>query len=197
MSAVHFQIVAHRGDKAHAPENTFPAFELAVACKADAIEASFGHGDRFKGTRIPRLDAFVETFLPRIQLQIEIKAPSATLPAVELLRRSGSFDRVMLTSFDRQNLIVAKKAEPRLRTGWLLSHDNHATVEDAKALGCTAIIPDSSRVNEEFVTRAHDIGLLIWSWGVDSLDCAERIIKAGADGGTYDDPGALVAFLRR
>src|ERR1051326_5111070 len=33
-----FCVVAHRGDCAHAPENTLPAFELAVQKKADAIE---------------------------------------------------------------------------------------------------------------------------------------------------------------
>jgi glycerophosphoryl diester phosphodiesterase len=31
-------IIAHRGDKAHAPENTLPAFNLAVEKGADAIE---------------------------------------------------------------------------------------------------------------------------------------------------------------
>ena len=31
-------IIAHRGDKTHAPENTLPAFELAVENGADAIE---------------------------------------------------------------------------------------------------------------------------------------------------------------
>lgn len=31
-------VIAHRGASAHAPENTFPAFEIAILLKADAIE---------------------------------------------------------------------------------------------------------------------------------------------------------------
>src|SRR5262245_3230324 len=103
-----FTVVAHRGDKAHAPENTFRVFELAVAARADAIEtdvrmtkdgvAVLLHDASLKRTAgvdkpieqvtwdevqklnadVPRLDAFVETFLPRISLQIEIKAEAAT-----------------------------------------------------------------------------------------------------------------------
>jgi len=33
-----FHVVAHRGDCAHAPENTLPAFDAAVLAEADAIE---------------------------------------------------------------------------------------------------------------------------------------------------------------
>ncbi|MBE7465377.1 MAG: glycerophosphodiester phosphodiesterase [Planctomycetes bacterium] len=33
-----FQVLAHRGDKAHAPENTIPAFEAGLACGAGGLE---------------------------------------------------------------------------------------------------------------------------------------------------------------
>lgn len=33
-----FQVIAHRGDKAHAPENTIPAFEAGLACGAGGLE---------------------------------------------------------------------------------------------------------------------------------------------------------------
>ncbi|MEK7415993.1 MAG: glycerophosphodiester phosphodiesterase family protein [Planctomycetota bacterium] len=38
MSAPAIRIVAHRGDSAHAPENTLPALAAAVRAKADAVE---------------------------------------------------------------------------------------------------------------------------------------------------------------
>jgi glycerophosphoryl diester phosphodiesterase len=38
MAARTFHVIAHRGDSAHAPENTFAAFDLAVALPADGIE---------------------------------------------------------------------------------------------------------------------------------------------------------------
>lgn len=221
-----FMVVAHRGDKAHAPENTFRSFELAVAAKADAIETDVRltrdgvpvllHDASLKRTAgldkpveqvswdeirkldrgIPRLDEFVETFLPRIPLQIEIKAEAATLPTVEILRRGGAFDRVLLTSFESRFLRAAKQAEPRLVTGWLLSHDSSATVEDVKTLGCAFVNPNSDHVNEAWVGRAHAAGLKVCAWGVDNLEIAARVVKAGADGATYDDPAALLSLLR-
>src|SRR5262245_16619676 len=49
--------VAHRGDKANAPENTFPAFELAVEKKADAIEEMYKNVDGNWGFGFSRRDA--------------------------------------------------------------------------------------------------------------------------------------------
>lgn len=36
-------VIAHRGDSIHAPENTLPAFELAVKLKADLVELDYYH----------------------------------------------------------------------------------------------------------------------------------------------------------
>jgi glycerophosphoryl diester phosphodiesterase len=233
-----FCVVAHRGDCAHAPENTFPAFELAVQKKADAIEtdvrltmdgvavllhdaslkrttgcdelienltweelrkldASYRHGERFKNTRVPRLDEFVESFLPKIRLQIEIKAEAATLPTIEVLRRHNAFDRVLLTCFESGPLKIARETEPRLSTGWLLDRESKTTVEEVKALGCSAMLLNSSRVTEDLVKHGRDAGLLMWAWAVNDLDAAARVIQAGVDGATYDDPAALLSFLGR
>lgn len=97
------QVIAHRGASGHRPENTLPAYELAIEMRADMIEIDLhktkdGHivvthdaelpglgeiADRTlqelrsldmgEGERIPVLDDVLDDFASRIAFNLEIK----------------------------------------------------------------------------------------------------------------------------
>jgi glycerophosphoryl diester phosphodiesterase len=231
-----FQVIAHRGDCAHAPENTLPAFRLALEKKADGIEtdvratrdgvpvllhdanlkrttgvdalveeltwddvrqldAGILRGPAFAGTRVSRLDEFLAEFLPRIPLQIELKAERAIEPTLELIRRNDAVHRVLITSFEREFLVTAFAEEPRIHAGWLLNDAPISGVSGIKALGCRVAIPHASHVTAEYVQAAQASGLRVRAWGVKNLETAITVIQAGAEAATYNDPGELLNHL--
>ena len=51
-------VIAHRGDSIHAPENTLPAFELAVKLKADLVELDYYHSK--EGVPVVTHDNFLD-----------------------------------------------------------------------------------------------------------------------------------------
>lgn len=97
------QVIAHRGASGHRPENTLPAYELAIEMRADMIEVDLHrthdgaivitHDSSFAGLgeigeaplaavraldvggglRVPILDELLDGFAPRIAFNLEIK----------------------------------------------------------------------------------------------------------------------------
>jgi glycerophosphoryl diester phosphodiesterase len=235
-----FRVFAHRGDSAHAPENTLPAFDCAVALPAHGIETdvqvtsdgmpilfhdlslkrttgreanvadvSFGEiqtldagrwkGDAFAGTRIPTLDQALAKYLERIPFNIELKDTASAVPTVAALRKyegSGSFERIVLTSFHQEWLVAAKRLDSRCRICPLLQPRDPLTVGEAVKLGYTAVSVHWPSVTRAFVDEAHAKGIAVISWGVKNLDAAKTIIDLGVDGCTYDDPGELLTYLK-
>lgn len=151
----------------------------------------------FAGERIPTLDAALDTILAGAVPMIEHKAgPAEAL--VELLRRKGLVDRVLVQSFDWDWLARVRELEPRLTLA---------------ALG-------SRRLDEERLQRIEDLGVSMVHWnhqdlrladithlrGVDQLVCVYTVnpdlvmlgcLGAGLDAITTDHPRRLLELARR
>jgi glycerophosphoryl diester phosphodiesterase len=120
-------VIGHRGASADAPENTLPAFALALAQGADALEldvhatadgvpvvihdptldrttdrrgavAGLGAED-VRAAQVPSLAEVLDAF-PRTPLLIEVKSPAATAPLADVIRRHGAAGRVAVAAFD-------------------------------------------------------------------------------------------------
>src|SRR3954452_5296438 len=154
------RVNAHRGAMGYAPENTFAAFELAVAQGADMIEMDVhltadnqcvvihdetlerttdGHGlvgemtlaelqrfdagswfgSEFAGQHIPSLDEVLAWGHGRAIMNIEIKADPVPYEGIEarvvdLIRRHGMQDDVILISFDHRAIKRVKALAPEI-----------------------------------------------------------------------------------
>jgi glycerophosphoryl diester phosphodiesterase len=137
---------AHRGGAAHAPENSWRAFEHALAlgywyletdvqATADGVLIAFHDRtlDRVTGRpgRIARLPyrevararisgiepiPVLEDLLgawPDVRLNIDLKDAPAVRPLAEVLRRTGAWDRVCVTSFSASRLRAARRVFDR------------------------------------------------------------------------------------
>jgi glycerophosphoryl diester phosphodiesterase len=140
------RVVAHRGSSASHPDNSWVAFEAAVAEGADAIECdvvatrdgvlAIRHdllvGDRFVGERtfaelesaepqVIRLDDLLSwARAARIDLLIEIKEPDLAVAAATTIGKSAWRDRITVGGFHAPALAAIKRAEPALRTSFML-----------------------------------------------------------------------------
>jgi len=119
---------AHRGARAHAPENTLDAFRLAVRLGATGLESDVwvtadGHavldhdgvvGSRLRRRRIAELDrAELPSHIPTLaelyqavgtglELSLDVKDPAAAPEVVASARDQGAEDRLWLCHPDRE-----------------------------------------------------------------------------------------------
>jgi glycerophosphoryl diester phosphodiesterase len=229
---------AHRGGSAHAPENTWRAFEYAVKlgyayletdarASADGRLMAFhdrtvdrvtdGSGPigslpyadltalRVAGTEpIPLLEDLIGAW-PDIRFNIDLKDEGAItlLPAV--LRRTGAWDRVCVTSFSGARLRVfrgladhpvclavspASVAAVRLTPALPAAMAAQARRLDRAHARCAQV---PGRVaSPAFIRRAHALGLVVHVWTINDKADMHRLLDLGADGIMTDQ----VALLR-
>jgi glycerophosphoryl diester phosphodiesterase len=228
---------AHRGGAAHAPENSWRAFEHAVKLgytylETDARATADGKLMAFHdrslervtdapgpiGTRsyreiaalrvdgsepIPLIEDLL-TAWPGTRFNIDLKdeAGIPLLPAV--LRRTGAWDRVCVTSFSGARLRTFRKLLDRpvcmttapsaiaaVRTGTpaqlLAPRLAQAGARCTQVPGRVATAP--------FIRRAHVLGLDVHVWTVNDRDAMTRFLDLGVDGIMTDDIETLRAVL--
>jgi len=75
--------------------------------------------------------------------------------------------------------------------------DASAALDTAAALGCAALNPHHSQVSAELVGRAHDRGLAVATWTVNSPDDIDAVVGAGVDMVITDTVADTLAHLGR
>lgn len=143
-------VIAHRGDRATAYENTIEAFRNAIAAGADGIEFDVRrtadgqlvvhHDDTVGqsllaavdyttalalsealGYQLPRLEDVLAATSGRIQLDVELKEGGYEAEVLALLDRAGlALDDYVVTTFDMPVLSRVRQIAPKVRTGLLL-----------------------------------------------------------------------------
>jgi glycerophosphoryl diester phosphodiesterase len=241
---------AHRGGAAHAPENSWTAFEHAVKLgyaflETDARATSDGKLMAFHDRTLERVTGaqgpigvksyrevaalrvagsepipLIEDLLgawPDVRFNVDLKdeAGIALLPGV--LRRTGAWDRVCVTSFSGARLRAARKlldhpvcmatspaaiAAVRCSIGTGLAGPGRAQGPPARLLArrlaqagarCTQV---PGRVaTASFIRRAHALGLDVHVWTINDRSAMIRFLDRGADGIMTDDVETLRAVL--
>ena len=142
---------------------------------------------------VPRLED-VLTAWPDVRFNIDIKADGAVAPTVEVLRRAGMADRVLLASFSDQRLAEARTlAGPTFATS--LGSRSVARLKAASVVGLplrlpagvvAAQVPPRARrltvVDRRFLSYAHRLGLQVHCWTIDDPDEMSRLLDLGVDG---------------
>jgi glycerophosphoryl diester phosphodiesterase len=226
---------AHRGGAAHAPENSWTAFEHAVQvgyayletdarATADGMLVAFHDRTldrvtdasgpigalpyrevktlRVAGSEpIPLIEDLLGTW-PDVRFNIDLKDEAGIPLLADVLRRTGAWDRVCVTSFsggrlrtargllDRPVCMATSPAEiaavrctisaPRgPQTRLLAGRLSRAQVRCAQVPARVATGP--------FVRRAHALGLDVHVWTINDRAEMNRFLDRGADGLMTDD----------
>jgi len=158
--------------------------------------------------RIPTLEQVFDLVKPsRAELNIELKSfpdePQYT-PApdrfaallLDLMRRHVISERVMVQSFDFRVTRAMQSQAPEIRRGALTEDDPR----DFPAIALDAgnahyVAPLFSLVTPAKVIQAHDAGIQVIPWTVNSPDDWRRMVEAGVDAIITDDPAALLDWL--
>jgi glycerophosphoryl diester phosphodiesterase len=108
---------------------------------------------------------------------------------------------IVLSSFSLPALIAAGNEAPELQLGWLCgaeaAFDLRRRLETAERLGLASIHPHHLLIDPPFIEAAHDAGLAVRGWTVDSPERIATLAAAGIDAVvTNDVPAALRALGR-
>jgi glycerophosphoryl diester phosphodiesterase len=234
---------AHRGGAAHAPENSWTAFEHAVKLgyaylETDARATSDGKLMAFHDRTLDRVTGasgpigartyeevkalrvagtepvpLIEDLLgawPDVRFNIDLKDEPGIALLAEVLRRTGAWDRVCVTSFSGSRLRAARGLLDRpvcMATSPAVIAAVRYAAGPADAPGAGPLGRRLARwqvrcaqvpgrvASPSFMRRAHALGLDVHVWTINDRAEMARLLDLGVDGIMTDDISALREVL--
>ena len=156
------------------------------------------------GENIPTLDAYLRLVAtkPNTRLILEMKSLSdynredlAAKKIVKQLKKYGVLDRTEIIAFSINACMAFKKLIPDTKIYYL---NGDLAPKSIKKLGLSGIDYSMKvlRKNPEWVKQAHDLGLEVNVWTVDTEEDMRYFIDLGVDYITTDYPERLQALLK-
>ncbi len=206
------EIIAHRGANREAPENTFPAFEKALALGVDGIELDIQFsrdgvplvhhdpavaGRAIKGLSasevqllkpMPSLAEVITLVNQRCQLYVEIKAPGATEAVIRLLAPHAQW--CAIHSFDHR--VPAATRDSEVPAGILLVSYLVNIVGAMEAAHARDVWQQADFIDRPLVENVHNAGGRVIAWTVNDAERARELIGLGVDGICTDVPREIL-----
>lgn len=216
-------LISHRGGNGFGPENTLQSLRAALEFGVEMIETDvrmsadgvpvIHHGPflgyrllgrmsleeiRERAPEVPTLEEYLQVAGGRCALNLEIKSCHPRV-LVSLLDGGGHRGYpLLISSFDAGFLSAFAATGHRAETGLLVQYerDPERMVREARACGAGVLLPVVFAVDRELVSKAHDEGLRVIAWTVNSRHQLKELLEAGVDGVITDEYPKLYAFLR-
>jgi glycerophosphoryl diester phosphodiesterase len=152
---------------------------------------------------IPRLDELLGAW-PDLRVNIDTKADRSVAPLAEVVRRTGSLDRVCVGSFSAARVAEVRRLLPGVCTstgplavGRLVLAGFGLPVGRFSA-ACAQVPVRKGRLpvtTKRLVAAAHRRGLQVHVWTLDDPVEMNRMLDLGVDGLMTDLPGVLKDVL--
>ena len=201
------KLIAHRGGRGFGTDNTLEAMEKAVQAGVRMIETDVRvsaegwlvlcHDARIWGHVVsrmsheelsshaperPLLTDVLESLAGWVAFNLEIKdAPVQSVG--EIIEMYGIESETLVTSFNRSYLEGLRKEFPGVRVGYLFRapYGLDKKLNGAAEIGAEVILPYFHSVDPEMVYQAHQLGLDIYAWTVNSEEDMEKLYEWGVD----------------
>lgn len=158
--------------------------------------------------QILRLDDLLMDY-PDVVFNIDVKEAAAIGPFLEVVRRTGAADRIVLASFSHRRMTAVRQAlgprvasslSPREVTGIRLAADGRITRLIPRWAACVQV-PISfggiTIVDQRFVDVAHRLGLQVHVWTINDEDQINHLLDLEVDGIMTDRPTVLKEAMRK
>jgi len=217
---------AHRGARAHAPENTLEAFRLARRLGATGLEsdvwrtadgqAVLDH-DGVVGLRrrsvarvdrtdlpphVPTLDELYSECGADYELSLDLKDPAAGPEVLEVARRYGALPRLWLCHPDEEVLVDLRAQDPTVR---LVHSTRRSKVEGPEERWAARLADERiDAVNLHHtgwtagrVALFHRFEVVCFGWDAQHERVIEQLLATGIDGVFSDHVDRLVETIDR
>lgn len=153
------------------------------------LDAGSWFGKQFKGTQIPTLDEVIKHCKGKIKLNIELKPnghdPNLEEATLEVIKENQFEKQCVLTSLTYKSLVKAKKLNPEIKTGYILSVA-YGDFYDMPYLDFFSV--DASFITPKMVKELHSRGRELHAWTVDNEENMKKMAQVKVDNLITDDP---------
>ncbi len=180
--------------------------ELVVIHDADVSKTTDGRGlvgeltleeinhlSAEKGQKIPTFEESLDFLDGKVKIVIELKESGLEEIVVNLLHIKEIQENVIVVSFNEDVLRAMKHLDENIETGLIyVRHKDPLSV--ALKLKAEYILPLYRFVHTADIRRAHEKGLKVIAWTINSRDEAIEYARKGLDGIASDKPDILNAI---
>ena len=162
--------------------------------------------DELRRADVPALaDVLARYRDPRIIIELKVNHPDLAAAVIAVVRLADAVERVCLGSFGRRVLRAARAIEPAIATSgareevrwalyrswcrWPVSRVAYSGYQIPELAGRTRV------VSPRFIEYAHDAGLGVQVWTVDTVQQARRLLGWGVDALITDRPDLIVPVV--
>lgn len=143
-----------------------------------------------KGEHIPTLENVLDVVGKRVKVLVELKDTDTEEKVVELIRRKKLMDDVILISFDENVLKKIRELDEKVTLGLIyVRHKN--PIQSALALNAEYLLPLYRFTHSANIKKAHEAGLKVIVWTINTKEEAIEYKKKGVDGIATDRPDIL------
>jgi len=139
-------------------------------------------GGAIKGERIPTLDEVFDVTSGRCGLNIELKAGGVENQVAQIMQARNAFGDSVVSSFDWGYLKKIQQLHFNIRVGLLAEEKPVDLMMNAVAMRAHSINPRWDMVTADLCKAAHERGLKLYTWTVDSDARMRALIECGVDG---------------
>ncbi len=182
-----------------------PLLDRTTTLRGPIVERTV---DELRRADVPTLaEVFVRYRDPRIIVEMKVNTAELAAATIDVIRKADAVERVCLGSFGLRVLRAARAIEPAIATSgareevrwalyrswvrWPVSGMAYTGYQIPELAGSTRV------VSPRFVEYAHDAGLGVQVWTVDSEDQARRLLAMGVDALITDRPDVIVPLVRQ
>jgi glycerophosphoryl diester phosphodiesterase len=153
--------------------------------------------DAGKGQRIPTLREVLDSVDRRAGINVELKGPKTAGLAASLIEeyvteRQWNYEQFIVSSFNRRQLKKVKKLNPQIRIGILIDLPRRHYAIFARRYDAHSVHVQINLASARFIARAHERGLKVFVYTVNSSEDIERLQALGVDGIFTDFPELVV-----
>jgi glycerophosphoryl diester phosphodiesterase len=143
-----------------------------------------------KGEHIPTLEEVLDAVGKRVKILVELKEPGTEEKVLALIQRKKLIETVILISFNEDVLRKVKELNDEVATGLIyVRHKN--PIQSALDLKAEYLLPLYRFTHFANVQKAHEKGLKVIVWTINTKEEALEYKKKGVDGIATDRPDIL------
>ncbi len=140
-----------------------------------------------KGEKIPTLGEALDFLKGKVKVLIELKESGIEEQVVDLIRERGMVESVIVVSFLEEALGRVRELDEGVATG-LIYVRYKKPVEAALELGAEYLLPLYRFTHSADVRKAHEAGLKVIVWTINTPEEVNEYMKKGVDGIATDKP---------
>lgn len=143
-----------------------------------------------KGEHVPSLEEVLDSIGKRVKILVEIKEPGIEKQVLELIRKKGLLDNVIIISFHEEVLRKIRELNADVATGLVyVRHKN--PIQSALDLKAQYLLSLYHFTHSANIKKAHEKGLKVIVWTINNKEEVAEYKKKGVDGIATDRPDIL------